>query len=518
VLFSFEDFTLDVGRRELRRGAAQVALEPQVFDLLVYLIENRDRVVSRDDLIASVWGGRVVSESTLASRINATRQALGDSGETQRLIKTVQRKGVRFVGEAQQIEDAPRAAAAAPLTVPNRPSIAVLPFTNLSGDAEQDYFADGVTEEIIIALSRVRWLFVIARHSSFAYKGRTVDAKDVARELGVRYVLSGSVRRGGDSVRVSVQLIEGATGNNVWARSYDRALADIFAVQDDITHMIVGAIEPELSRIERDRATVRTRDLDAWSIYQRGMSRLYRYTREDLAEARNLFRQAIAADPNLGPAHSGIAEAYLYEAVYGYADSIAVNREKALTPAMRAVELDREDAGARCTLGRIRYLRREYEAALSELRTALDINPSLALAHYGVGAAYVFSGRAAEAFDHLNAAIRFSPYDPNMGSFLVRIAEAKYLTGDDEGAVSFALRAINQPHFQWSRYSILIAALGQLGRADEAQRYLQEITRMRPDFSIEFVQTMHPFSADMGIDRYFEGLRKAGVPQTRSSV
>jgi adenylate cyclase len=248
------------------------------------------------------------------------------------------------------------------------------------------------------------------------------------------------------------------------------------------------------------------------------MSRLYRYTREDLAEARKLFRQAITADPSLGPAHSGIAEAYLYEAVYGYADSIAVNREKALAPAMRAVELDREDASARCALGRIRYLRREYEAALSELRTALDINPSLALAHYGVGAAFVFSGRAAEAFDHLNAAIRFSPYDPNMGSFLVRIAEAKYLTGDDEGAVSFALKALNQPHFQWSRYSILIAALGQLGRTDEAQRYLQEITRVRPNFSIDFVRTMHPFSADMGIDRYFEGLRKAGVPQTPPSA
>jgi len=518
VLFSFEDFTLDVGRRELKRGAERIGLEPQVFDLLVYLIENRDRVVSRDDLIASVWGGRIVSESTLASRINAARQAIGDSGDAQRLIKTVQRKGVRFVGETQQTEDAPRATAAAPLAVPNRPSIAVLPFANLSGDAEQDYFADGVTEEIIIALSRVRWFFVIARNSTFAYKNRAVDAKQVARDLGVRYVLLGSVRRAGDCVRVGAQLTEGATGNNIWARSYDRALSDIFAVQDEITHTIVGAIEPELSRVERDRATVQTRDFDAWSIFQRGMSRLYRYTREDLAEARKLLRQAIAVDPSLGPAYSGIAEAYYYETVYGFAESAQANRDKAIEPARQAVALDREDAAAHCTLGRILYLRREYAAAISELRTALEINPSLALAHYGLGAAYVFSGRPAEAFDHLNAAIRFSPYDPNMGSFLVRIAEAKYLTGDDEGAVSFALKAINQPHFQWSRYSILIAALGQLGHIDEAQRYLQEITRVRPDFSIAFVHAMHPFSADMGIDRYFEGLRKAGVPQTRTSA
>jgi TolB-like protein/Flp pilus assembly protein TadD len=521
VLFSFEDFTLDVARRELKRGGAAVALEPQVFDLLVYLIENRDRVVSRDDLIAAVWNGRVVSESTLASRINAARQALGDSGEAQRLIKTIQRKGVRFAGEAREAETPPAAATTPPATafaVPDRPSIAVLPFTNLSGDIEQDYFADGVTEEIIIALSRVRGFFVIARHSTFAYKNRPIDAKQAAGELGVRYVLSGSVRRAGDRVRVSAQLIDGATGNNIWARSYDRALPDIFALQDEITHTIVGAIEPELGRAERERATVKARDLDAWSIYQRGMTRLYRYTREDLAEARTLFRQAIAVDPGLGPAHSGIAEAYFYEAVYGFAPSLDANRDKAIAPATQAVALDREDAAAHCTLGRIRYFRREYEAGISELRTALEINPSLALAHYGLGAAFVFSGRPAEAFVHLDAAIRFSPYDPNMGSFLVRIAEAKHLTGDDEGAVTFALRAINQPHFQWSRYSVLIAALGQLGRVDEAQRYLNEITRVRPDYSIDFVRTMHPFSADMGIERYYDGLRKAGVPQTRTQA
>ena len=213
-----------------------------------------------------------------------------------------------------------------------------------------------------------------------------------------------------------------------------------------------------------------------------------------------------------------IAEAYFYEAVYGFAQSLNINRDKAIAPATQAVALDREDAAAHCTLGRIRYFRREYEAGIAELRTALEINPSLALAHYELGAAFVFSGRPAEAFVHLDAAIRFSPYDPNMGSFLVRIAEARYLTDDDEGAVTFALRAINQPHFQWSRYSVLIAALGQLGRVDEAQRYLNEITRARPDFSIDFVRTMHPFSADMGIERYYDGLRKAGVPQTRAEA
>ena len=463
-----------------------------------------------------MWGGRIVSESTLSNRINAARRALGDSGEQQQFIKTIARRGLRFVGEVREAQQSAPASQEppAPLAVPERPSIAVLPFANMGSDSEQDFFSDGITEGIIIALSRVRWFFVISRNTTLAYKNQDVDAKQIARELGVRYVLTGSVRREGERVRVSGQLVEGSTGSNVWARSYDRALSDVFAVQDDITQTLVGAIEPELSRVERERAKVKPRDsLDAWSMYQRGMLHLYRYAREDLAEARNLFEQAIAIDAELGPAYSGLAEALYYEAVYGFAPNLAENRERAIGPAQRAVDLDAEDAGAHCTLGRIRYLRGEYAAAISELRMALDINPSLALAHYGLGAAYVFSGRAAEAFDHLESAIRLSPHDPNMGSFLVRVAEAKYLVGDDESSSVFALRAIGQPHFQWSRYAILIAALGQLGRLDEAQRYLNEIKRHRPEFSVAFVRDMHPFSRDMGIERYYEGLRKAGVPE-----
>jgi TolB-like protein len=262
--------------------------------------------------------------------------------------------------------------------LPDRPSVAVLPFTNKSGDPKQDFFIDGIGEEIIIALSKVRWFFVIARQSSFAYRDKGMDAKQIARELGVRYVLVGSVRQASDRIRVSTQLIEGSSGDNVWARSYDRAAADVFAVQDEITQMIVGAIEPQLSRAERERARVRARDnVDAWSAYQHGMHHLYRCTREDLLEARRLFQQAIAVDPELGPAYSGEAKAYYCEVVYGVAESNQGNREKAIGPARRAVTLNAEDAGAHCTLGRICYLRREYPPALSELKTALELNPSL---------------------------------------------------------------------------------------------------------------------------------------------
>ena len=410
---------------------------------------------------------------------------------------------------------APGAASAAEsLQLPDKPSIAVLPFENMSGDPEQEYFSDGMTEDIIIALSRVRWFFVIARNSSFAYKGKPTDVKQLARELGVRYVLEGSVRKGGARLRITAQLIDGATGNHVWARRYDRELADIFELQDEITETIVGAIEPELGKAERERAkSKKPGNLDAWDVYQRGMSHLYRYTKADLVEARALFGEAVELDAELGAAYSGLAEAYYFEVVYGFAASVADNREKAIGPARRAVAIDAEDAGAHCTLGRVHYLRREHDAAILELEAALELNPSLALAHYGVGTVMVFSGRADESFPHLETAIRLSPRDPNMGSFLVRSADAKYLMGDYEGAVEGALKALRQPNFQWSRYAVLLAALGQLGRTDEAARYLDETLANRPDFTVSFVRDTHLFGSAEDFDHYLDGLRKAGVPE-----
>jgi TolB-like protein len=224
MLFCFADYTLDAARRELRRSGEPITLEPQVFDLLVHLIRNRDRVITKEDLLRSVWGGRIVSESTLTSRINAARKAVGDSGEAQTLIRTSHRKGIRFVGE---VTDEPAAEPARPGILSDRPSIAVLPFDNLSDDRRQEYFADGMVEEIITGLSRIKWLFVISRNSSFIYKGRPIDVKSVGRDLGVRYVLEGSVRRSGDHVRVTGQLIETATAIPVWADRYDGTLGDI---------------------------------------------------------------------------------------------------------------------------------------------------------------------------------------------------------------------------------------------------------------------------------------------------
>src|SRR5262245_30995650 len=283
--FLFEDHVLDVDRRELRRGAQRVALEPQVFDLLVYLVRNRDRVVSKDDLIEGVWDGRIVSESTLTSRITAARKAVGDNGNEQRLIRTVPRKGIRFVGDAREAQmsaakpGSPAAigdAKGAPtLALPDKPSIAVLPFQNLSGDPEQEYLADGVVEDIIMALSRMRWLFVIARNSSFTYKGQAVDVRQVGRELGVRYVLEGSVRKAASRVRIAGQLIDAATGTTLWADRFEGALEDIFDLQDQVATSVVGAIAPTLERAEIERAKRKpTESLDAYEHYVRGIASL----------------------------------------------------------------------------------------------------------------------------------------------------------------------------------------------------------------------------------------------------
>jgi TolB-like protein len=265
--FRFADHVLDVACRELRRNGEPIALEPQVFDLLVHLVRNRDRVVDKDELLESIWKGRIVSESTLTSRINAARKAVGDSGEAQRLIRTVPRKGFRFVGD---VADEQRTEPRLPRVPRDRPSIAVLPFDNLSADRDQGYFADGIVEEIITGLSRIKWLFVISRNSTFIYKGNPIDVKTVGRELGVRYVLEGSVRRSGDQVRVTGQLIETETAAHVWADRYDGTLNDIFTLQDEMTMSVIGAVEPSLRKAEVERARRKRPDsLDACDLYLR---------------------------------------------------------------------------------------------------------------------------------------------------------------------------------------------------------------------------------------------------------
>jgi TolB-like protein len=399
MTLGFGNYEIDVERRELRRAEILVHVEPQVFDLLVYLVQNRDRVVSKDDLIASVWGGRIVSDSTLTSRINAARKAVGDSGEDQKLIRTIARKGIRFVGAVraqpngdeaahatapppEEIPEPPRPA----LPLPDRPAIAVLPFTNMSGDPEQEYFSDGISEDIITALSKLRWFFVIARNSSFIYKGKSIHMKQVAAELGVGYVVVGSVRKGSDRLRITAQLNDVATGSHIWAERYDRGLADVFAVQDEITEAIVAAIEPQLYAAENFRARRKPPDsLDAWDLVMRALSHYWRVTRQDNVVAQALLEKAIAIDPTYGQALGVLAASHTFSAHMGWADT-ATAVPIAERAALAAILADSEDPWAHCALGCVHLFTRRFDDSLAELELALRLNPNFSLAqgYYGL--------------------------------------------------------------------------------------------------------------------------------------
>ncbi len=399
-----------------------------------------------------------------------------------------------------------------PLPLPDKPSIAVLPFDNMSGDPDQDYFADGITEDIITALSHIRWFFVIARNSTFAYKHQTQDVRDIARQLGVRYVVEGSVRASAQRLRLTVQLIDGTTGNHIWATRYDRELADIFQVQDELTQTLVAAIEPELTRAEQDRAKLkRPENLDNWDIYHRGMAALHRLTRESHLVAEEMLTQVTVLDPTFAAAFVGLAEMYYFNVVFGFADDPDQSRQASLAMARRAIELDREDSNAHHALARAFTLNRLFDDAVSEFHEALNINPSNAAAHYGLGAAHVFNEQSEQAISHLERAIRISPHDAHMGSFLTRLGTAKLMEKNYAEAAEYARSALRLPSFQWSRHMILISALGHLGRIDLAKQPIEELQQHIPDFSADYIINYSPHVEGETHTHIVEGMRKAGM-------
>jgi TolB-like protein len=478
--FRFADYLLDVSRRELRRGGEPVALEPQVFDLLVYLIRNRNRLVTKEDLLSSIWSGRIVSESTLTSRINAARKVIGDSGEAQRFIRTSARRGIRFVGdvaESDQTESSPH-------TPSNRPSIAVLPFNNLSGDPEQEYFADGMVEEIITGLSRIKWLFVISRNSTFKYKGKPIDVKTVGQELGVRYLLEGSVRRSGNQVRVTGQLIEAATAANVWADRYEGTLEDIFAVQDEMTMHVVGAIEPTLRKAEIERARRKRPDsLDAYDLYLRALPFATAAMPQDADKALELLNEAIRLEPNYAVAHGFVA--WCHEQRYLRGGLNAATREAARRHARAAIETGGDDAVALALGGFVvGVIERNYETALEALDRSLALSASSALAFGFSSVVRAWMGDYATAIEHAKMGVRLGPYDPLIYLPYVGLAYAHFFAGNFIDAASAAVSAsAANPRFSVPRY-LQAAALHRLGRTDEAKAVANVLLELQPGFTV----------------------------------
>jgi len=524
VQFFFADHTLDTDRRELRRGSERIAVEPQVFDLLIYLVQNRDRVVSKDDLVASVWGGRIVSDSTLTSRINAARKAIGDNGEDQKLIRTIARKGLRFVGavRTQSNGDEPAHATGPrpdeiheqgrPALPPSeRPAIAVLPFVNMSGDPEQEYFSDGISEDIITALSKLRWFFVIARNSSFIYKGKAVHMKQVADELGVGYVVEGSVRRGGDRVRITAQLNDAATGSHIWAERYDRGLADVFAVQDEITEAIVAAIEPQLYAAENFRAQRKPPDsMDAWDLVMRALSHYWRVTRQDNIVAQALLEKAIAIDPNYGQALGVLAASHTFSAHMGWAD-MATAAPIAERAARAAILADSEDPWAHHALGCACLFTRRFDDSLAEFELALRLNSNFSLAQGYYGLALSYCGRWEEADEAAHRALRLSPRDPYSAVYYGIAAYAQFIGRHYDKAMQLSREAIRQRSDFVGAHRVLTAAAGMAGQTDVAKVALQELRRAQPNISLAWIANYMPIKHDAEREHYLEGFRRAGL-------
>jgi TolB-like protein len=523
VKYLFANQILDTDRRELKRGSRPVAVEPQVFDLLVHLVENRDRVVSKDDLIASVWGGRIVSDSTLTTRINAARRAVGDSGEKQKLIRTIARKGLRFVGavhiQPEGVEPAPAAVrtgedigAPTRATMPpsDRPAIAVLPFTNMTGDPGQEYFSDGISEDIITALSKLRWFLVIARNSSFVYKGQSVHMQRIAEELGVRYVMEGSVRRGGDRVRITAQLNDVATGSHIWAERYDRELADVFAVQDEITETVVAAIEPKLYAAENFRATRKPPDsMDAWDLLMRALSQFWRVTRMDNAAAQALLEKAVAIDPNYGRALGLLAYSHTFGAQMGWEDVKAM--PVAERAAQAAILADSEDPWAHLALGYVYQFTRRFDESLAELETALRLNPNFSVAHGYYGLTLSYSGRWEEAALAAGHALRRSPRDPLSALYYGIAAYAQFVGRNYEEAMRQARVSIRLRGDFVGAHRVLTAAAGMAGHGDIAKAALQELRRAQPNISLAWIAEQIPTKQDAEREHYLEGFRRAGL-------
>jgi TolB-like protein/Flp pilus assembly protein TadD len=395
--------------------------------------------------------------------------------------------------------------------LPDKPSIAVLAFDNRSGDPDQAYFADGIAEDLITALSRIRWLFVTARNSSFTYKGRAADVKQVGRELGVRYVVEGSVRRAGQRVRITAQLIDAVNGNHLWAQRYDRELEDIFAVQDEITDTIVAAIEPELGAAERERAMRRPPDsLEAWGLYQRGVEHMYRFTATDSAEAKRLFKAAAERDPRFAAPLGALAYALYLEVILAVAPAPEETTASAIEAGRAAVARDDKDPMAHFGLGRALTVARLQMEAIRELEIAIELNPNFALAHLGLGVALIGASRLQEAIESLDKAIRLSPHDPILWTMENARAMAKVSLGAFAEGLADARLACRHPNTGVWSYVTLISALGHLGRTEEAQDAIAQAHKQWPAFSLPDFLPRLPFDL-RAVGGWLDGLRKAGL-------
>ena len=509
----FESFTLDLERLCLQGPAGPADLRRKSFEVLRYLVEHAGRVVTKEELIKAVWPDVTVSDKSLTQCVSEVRHAIAD--QNQRIIKTVPRRGYLMdvpicPGDVKADRPSqPTTAGSSVLPLPEKPSIAVLPFTNMSGNPEQEYFSDGMTEDIITALSRLRWFFVIARTSTLGYKGKGVDVRQVGRDLGVRYILEGSVRKSRQRVRISCQLLDAITGNHVWSEQYDRELTDVFPLQDEITARVATAIEPRLLAAEGLRVQTRsTDDLDPWDLVARALSHFWKTTAAETDTAIRILRQAVKSYPNYAPAHSMLAFAILASFNVGWVPTES-DRELAAKLAHRAAELDDSDPWGHVALGYVALIGRHTDEAVRLFHAALDLNPNFAAAASSVGWALAFGGQSEEAIRQFEQVLRMSPRDPN-GFFIAAISAAHYLAGRYPEAVECARKAVQARPGNLGGRRILCASLAQAGQVEEAKAVMSMLRQLQPNLSVAWIKQSVPYTSGP-MAHFLEGMHKAGL-------
>jgi adenylate cyclase len=529
TMLQFERYTLDIARHSLRAADRKIALRPKNFEVLRYLVENPDRLVTKEELLKAIWPDVVVNEESLTRCVSEVRQAIGDSKQT--IIVTVPRCGYRFTATVSQIT---ASAAMAPQPAPptqhgsdagarsqspllDRPSVAVLPFANLSGDPQQDYFSDGIADDILTELSRFSELLVIARNSSFQYKGKAVDIRQVGRELGAMYVLEGSVKRSGDRVRITAQLIDAAAGTHRWAERYDRELDDVFAVQDEVARAIVATLAAHVKRAETQRALLRPPA--AWEAYEYYLSGAKAYflhfssrTKDSLYDARRLLEQSLAIDSAYARSAAMLSSTHFYaycEPFDGdYLSPAALDR--AVELAGMAVHADPRLPQARAQLGYVLPYKGLHDGAIAEFEQAFALNPNYVDHRYA--ACLNLAGEPARALEVLEAGIRLDPFSWVTAAFC-QMGLANYLLNRYKEAVRLCGESASRVPDLQTPHLFLAAAYAQLGQLEEAKAEAAQVLRINPGFTIERHKRVWVHKDPKDLEHRLDGLRKAGLPE-----
>lgn len=513
MIYGFADFELDGRAVELRRAGVPVAMEPQVFALLLLLVENRERMVSKDEIIEKVWDGRIVSDSALTSRVKSARAALGDDGKTQKYIRTVHGQGFRFSGEVREIgiRIVPAASAAPAPAAPAKPSIAVLPFRLIGAAGPYAAIADALPHELISELARLRWLFVIARASSFRFRSADPDMGEVGAALNVRYCLSGAVEIEGDRIAVTVELADTRDGGVLWGERFASRLEGVDGVRREIAASVIAALEIQIPVHEAQKARLKSpENLDAWAAYHIGLQHLYRFNARDNDAAAAMFERAVALEPGFARAHAGLSSARFQDAFVRYKDDLAAARRSARAHAEKAVALDPLDPFANFVMGRVYWLEGDIGGGGAWLDRAVRQSPNYAQGIYARGWTDAIAGRSAGARERIDLALSLSPLDPFRYAMLGVRAFAHVTDGDFREAARIAGEAARTPGAHVLIAMIAAAAHEANGEREMAAHWAANVRARLPGVSRKEFFTAFPFEHEPTRQRFSAALEKLG--------